>query len=216
MYTFDKRGVYNVSLFSVPDSGTKMCPDSVFSSVRVVLHQASFFTDCKLSRAPALYFKNRTARFENIYAWSEMNKQDSSLKDLAFSRDLANFDLDTGEHIICLRTTDPAYCIDKSCTTVYVKTMLKMANVFTPGKNDGYNDVFKLPFLGYKNYELKIYNRWGERVFYSQDPRVYCNGKVNNTGMELPSVTYFYQLSFTEDCKEKPTFITGSVNLLRQ
>ncbi len=212
--TFTQTGTYPIKLITLTDSNKKWCPDTTITQAKVVMHPALFETDCKLTKAPGLYLKNKTAPQAQIYNWYEMRESDSSLSPLVSQRDLQNYQFDTGKHIICLYTTNPDYCIAPTCSTVLVINFIRLANVFTPG-NDGYNDVFKVPFAGYKNFELKIFNRYGETVFISNDPKFQWNGKVNNTGAQLPSGTYFYQLSFLEDCKNKNTTITGSVNLLR-
>lgn len=64
---------------------------------------------------------------------------------------------------------------DFSCIGIYFPT------AFTPdnnGKNDGFGPLGSLSSLS--NYQLSVYNRWGERVFYSTNPFEKWNGKVNS------------------------------------
>ena len=103
---------------------------------------------------------------------------------------------------------------EKTCKTVVLKGGIYLANVFTPGQ-DGYNDRYKMPLYGFELYDLRIFNRWGELLFHSEDPTYEWNGKVNNTGAELPSSTYFYQLRYRDYCDKKMKTVTGSVNLIR-
>ena len=42
-------------------------------------------------------------------------------------------------------------------------------NAFTPGNKDNLNDVFKPIVIGVENYTFMIFDRWGERIFYSDD-----------------------------------------------
>lgn len=62
-------------------------------------------------------------------------------------------------------------CREFSCMNV------EIPNVFTPN-NDGVNDKFSfdLPDLLEKA-EMRILNRWGEEVFYTDDPSVFWDGK---------------------------------------
>lgn len=68
-----------------------------------------------------------------------------------------------------------------------------LPNTFTPN-GDGQNDIFH-PFMPYRfvpKIEIKIYNRWGEQVFSTEDPDINWNGKVNNTGKECTEGVYVY------------------------
>ena len=100
-----------------------------------------------------------------------------------------------------------------------------LANVFTPGRGtidgrgDGKNDCFRVYGLSTEcdEAELRIFNRWGERIFYTEDLSICWNGKVQNGGPELPDGTYFYQLYIkTRDQQEVNRLIAGSVNLIRE
>ncbi|MCS6934661.1 MAG: gliding motility-associated C-terminal domain-containing protein [Chitinophagales bacterium] len=68
-----------------------------------------------------------------------------------------------------------------------------LPNTFTPN-GDGANEKFH-PFLPYRfvpKIEIRIYNRWGEEVFKTEDPFIGWNGRVNNTGNECPDGVYLY------------------------
>jgi len=70
---------------------------------------------------------------------------------------------------------------------------------FTPD-GDGMNELFK-PKLGCKplEYELIIYNRWGEELFYSQDAAVGWSGNHQNGAYFVSPGTYTYKLSYTSE-----------------
>ena len=86
-------------------------------------------------------------------------------------------------------------------------------SAFTPN-NDGKNDVFKI--LGGTNlnsYRLTIYNRYGNKIFESND---YAkgwtgdiNGKVQSTGV------YIWQCEFRRPGTESLTKMNGTVTLIR-
>jgi len=68
---------------------------------------------------------------------------------------------------------------------------------------------------GYQDFDLRIFNRWGEILFHTDDPYMEWNGKVNNSGAILPTATYFYQVQFKDKCDQKMRMISGSINLIR-
>lgn len=212
---FHKTGVYSITLISKPQElSEKTCPDTLTRLVRIVNHKVDFSEDCKKSTLPNRYFTNTSALKADVFKW-EIEKTSSGKKTEVNERDLKfNYAYDTGLYKICLMTKDSNYCYDPVCKEININKAVFMANVFTPGK-DGYNDVFKIPFTGLKNFHIRIYNRYGALLFESGDPLKSWNGKVNNTGSEVPSGTYYYNLSFLEDCKDKATIIKGAVELIR-
>lgn len=68
-----------------------------------------------------------------------------------------------------------------------------LPNVFTPN-NDGSNDLYTpiLPFRFVDRVEMKIYNRWGNLVFETEDPMINWDGKDKNSGKNVKEGVYFY------------------------
>jgi gliding motility-associated-like protein len=65
---------------------------------------------------------------------------------------------------------------------VFKAADIYMPNAFTPN-SDGRNDVLKALPIGIRQFQhLVIYNRWGEQVFYTNDPAVGWNG--SNKGIQ--------------------------------
>lgn len=84
---------------------------------------------------------------------------------------------------------------------------------FSPN-NDGQNDLFRPKKSLYLNhYELKIFDRWGKLVFFSNDPAKGWNGSYH--GKTLPLGTYIWMAQYEK--KQENKFVTqkGTVTLLR-
>jgi gliding motility-associated-like protein len=63
-----------------------------------------------------------------------------------------------------------------------------VANAFTPN-GDGYNDCFGIKYWGYIGHiEMSIFNRWGQQVFYTEDPGGCWDGTYK--GKAQPSGAY--------------------------
>ena len=90
-----------------------------------------------------------------------------------------------------------------------------MPNAFTPN-NDGSNDIFKGKgfFQAISNYELNVFNRWGQMIFSSQDPNEGWNGQFENTGAISPLGVYVYKASFIDPRGEQKV-VEGHVTLIR-
>jgi gliding motility-associated-like protein len=91
---------------------------------------------------------------------------------------------DTMQHTL---TIDPVY-------TFYVP------DAFTPN-NDGMNDVFYPKGESIAEFEMYIYNRWGEEVFFTTDIKEGWSGKVNNEA-KIMAGYYSYKIKITDDLGE--------------
>lgn len=89
------------------------------------------------------------------------------------------------------------------------------ANAFTPN-GDGVNDTYKPLFLcPVVTTSFKIYTRWGEKVFETQDPNEAWDGKIN--GLDAPSDVYVWQVEYEaeRDGVRQKLMEKGDVALLR-
>lgn len=89
-------------------------------------------------------------------------------------------------------------------------------NAFTPN-NDGYNDQFKI-FHNclITNYTFKIFNRWGENVFQSEDVNIGWTGTHN--GKLAPSGVYVWMIEYEAigaDGQPEKRLEKGDVTLIR-
>jgi gliding motility-associated-like protein len=107
-------------------------------------------------------------------------------------------------------------CTAEDTITVYVsadlaKNGIQIPNAFTPN-GDGKNDCFGVKFLGQiSNLKLSVYDRWGNRVFYTTNPSQCWDG--TNKGKVLQSDVFIYQLSATTMCGD--IIRKGTVTLIR-
>ncbi|MCB0396560.1 MAG: gliding motility-associated C-terminal domain-containing protein [Flavobacteriales bacterium] len=77
-------------------------------------------------------------------------------------------------------------CIDSTCTE-YV-----LPNVFTPN-GDSYNDYYiPFPYKFVERVDMKIYNRWGQLIFETEDPDIRWNGKIQSSGNPCTEGVYYY------------------------
>ena len=71
-------------------------------------------------------------------------------------------------------------------------------NAFRPTSSQSTNkDFFVYSFFITDQFEVYIYNRWGELVFQSNDRNFKWNGTYNNNGQPLPGGTYAYTIKYT-------------------
>lgn len=106
---------------------------------------------------------------------------------------------DTGQQIVTLLVTHESGCTDttQQILDVIPKVTYFLPNAFTPNFDDLNDEFIGVGiFDGMRDFQMQIFNRWGEQVFATTDPYLGWNGKKNNTGKLSPSGVYVYQASF--------------------
>ncbi|MDB4162164.1 gliding motility-associated C-terminal domain-containing protein, partial [Bacteroidia bacterium] len=124
---------------------------------------------------------------------------------------------EAGDYTISLLVNENTLCSDQTYRGVTIENQvgptIKLYNVFTPN-GDGLNDCFSMDgdFLKCSDYLLKIYNRWGELVFSTPNPKECWRGNHMKQKNILPSGTYFYLLYLGKNVQEP---ISGMVELIK-
>lgn len=88
---------------------------------------------------------------------------------------------------------------------------LYVPNAFTPD-DDGLNDIFYAEGFGILEFEMMIFNRWGELIFKSNDLSYGWNGMYRGEKSQIG--VYTYKIIITTHLEKKEQFI-GHVSLLR-
>ena len=115
-----------------------------------------------------------------------------------------------------IRVTDPQGCTATATARVQnlCEPRVNIPDAFTPN-SDGQNDVLQVFTAYVSDYEFRIYNRWGEVIFVSNNPEQKWDGTYR--GSTYPSMLYPYIITYkSESFPERPRVVKrGSVLLIR-
>lgn len=96
----------------------------------------------------------------------------------------------------------------------YCPPQLYLPSAFSPN-GDQQNDEVEIFGKHFRNFELKIFNRWGEIIFISNDRNERWDGTYR--GEQMPVGTYPWILSYEGEYNEnqQETTLKGSITLIR-
>ncbi|MES2513277.1 MAG: gliding motility-associated C-terminal domain-containing protein, partial [Bacteroidota bacterium] len=104
--------------------------------------------------------------------------------------------------------------------TAYVPVEIKpeftfyIPNAFSPSNDDGVNDYFNGTGIGIATYEMWVFDRWGERVFYTDDIKKGWNGKVQGKSAEGKQEVYVWKVKIADVLGKKHEYV-GHVTLIK-
>lgn len=119
----------------------------------------------------------------------------------------------TGTYQVCLIAETAFGCHDTTCQTVaaIVNPLFDVPTAFSPN-GDGINDKWEVKSFGVSKYDMKVFNRWGQLMFQSNDPRIGWDGRFQGTIQPMDAYAYILNIEFSDG---KRATKNGNVTLLR-
>lgn len=119
----------------------------------------------------------------------------------------------TGSYTVCLNAYNSSNCPSKVCKTALAEVvpLLGLPTAFSPN-GDGNNDILRVRWAAIKTMNLKIYNRWGQLVFETNDQNIGWDGTYNGQPQPVEAYAYVLNASFIDGTSK---VLKGNVTLLR-
>ncbi len=207
-HVYNEPGTYSVSLTITTSNG---CTGNIQQNVVVEFLPfpvADFYTDKK-----EVSITNSTVRMidqsQHAVAWLWDFGDGNGSTDRSPAHNFSDY----GKYRIKQIVTNIAGCRDEKEQEVYV-TPFFVPNAFTPN-DDGLNDYFFN--AGYEmnlqSFQMAIWNRWGQKVFETDNPNSQWNGKAKD-GKQVAEGVYVYQIKFINQSGKEYSF-EGRVTVLK-
>jgi gliding motility-associated-like protein len=217
--TFTQGGCYDVSLTTTNSFG---CVNTFGASSIICIEDlpnANFTANPNpvSSLDPEVNFTNLTTGASN-YIWT--------FGDESQSTNVINpthiYEIDSaGNYLVTLIAYSPIGCTDTSYTwvNVYEELIYYVPNTFTPD-GDKFNQTFTPVFTsGFDiyDYNLQIYNRWGEVIFESNNHLIGWNGSYGSNGevSMCQDGVYTWRIEFKLNRWDERRVVNGHVTLIR-
>ncbi len=205
-HVYETPGTYTVSLLAI---GPGFCQDSA-PEVQVIVGEgpiADFMSDP--SYPAELVIPSTSVQFTDMSenaTWVRWDFGDGTFSDLDNPSHTYTAE---GTYYVSLVASSPEGCVDTVQHGPYVILIpqLFIPNVFSPNA-DGINDLFRPDYSGSQPYVLQIFDRWGVKLYDSNNKTQGWNGQ-NESGVEVPEGTYYYRVEVGD--KE----YAGDVTLVR-
>ncbi|HEY9177516.1 MAG TPA: gliding motility-associated C-terminal domain-containing protein, partial [Flavipsychrobacter sp.] len=172
------KGMYQLSI------SYEGCIDSdVIIVTQYPALQIDLGTDAELCNGGELVLANLSRSHEGVkYLWQDgaTTEEYSITKPGQYFLTINN---------VCDTLTDTVIVTERNCRFFF-------PSAFTPN-GDGNNDIARLVGdIGViEHYQLRIFNRWGEEVFFTDNVHKGWDGFYNGVSAEMG--TYFYQIQYT-------------------
>ena len=210
VHLYSAVGTYRVKMIAI-DSATCNIIDSAETIITVNPRPNADF-----SFAPVVPQTNKPTIFTNLstgairYKWL-FGDGDSTIRtntDTVMHQYNAS-----GTYNACLIVYNQFDCTDTICQPVQadVLPLFDVPNAFTPGRF-GKNSTVRVEGFGIAKMTWRIYNRWGQKVFESNDWRNGWDGRLNGKDQPMDVYAYTLEVEFFDGSKGKKT---GDITLIR-
>jgi gliding motility-associated-like protein len=210
--TYDSYGCYDVTLVSTTAEG---CTDSLTQQDFVCVNEvnAEFLPDVYQQSVvnPIFEFTNSSTN-ATTFEWFFGDGYESDFVNTT------HFYESYGNYVVSLVATAQDGCTDTAyvAITVIDEVLFYVPNSFTPngdGKNELFTPVLTAGYDRERGYEFRIYNRWGEEVFYTDTPGVGWDGTYLNTAVQ--NGTYVWYVKFKDSMNNEIYDHSGHVNVIK-
>lgn len=123
---------------------------------------------------------------------------------------------DTGSYQAVMTFIDANGCHTRDTAFLRVEPEVRfwLPNAFTPN-NDRVNDTWGPIAFGFKEYEMWVYDRWGQLMFHSTDPTEKWNGTPHNKGNHKPIPGVYSYRVWAVAVKHRIIKESGHVTILK-
>jgi gliding motility-associated-like protein len=213
-YTFYQGGCYDISLTTTENG----CSNTLTLNDYICVENppvAAFTTNPNVftQSSQSVSFSNNSVG-ANTFSWDFGDQQSST--DINPVHTYSNT---TSGYTITLSATSALGCVDTYELTIEYQEeeIFYIPNSFTPD-GDNYNQTFKPIFTsGFDpfNFEMIIYNRWGEIVFETNDAKVGWDGSYGSNGRAVQDGTYTYKIIYKNPKIDERKIVVGHLSLIR-
>ena len=207
-HQFDQVGSFSISLSST----TNGCSNDTSKINLISVNPSAIASfESHVVNGNQYQFTN-TSSNANSYSWSISNNSTYNSTDV-----LTILPPSDTSYFVQLIASNQYNCLDTSFKYIEVdeELVFYIPNTFTPDGDD-FNAFFHPIFTsGFEpdDFNLEIFNRWGELIFSCNDFQKGWDGSFNN--QEAQDGTYIWRIQFLRKNSDEKVLLNGHISLLR-
>ncbi len=209
-YIYNQPGTYDVTLTTVSNFG---CTSTLTVANAIIIHpkpvaKFSFSPQPTTILYPLIDFYNQSFG-ETLWHWDFGDAGTSILENPQHTYN------DTGIFPVELIVFTEFNCSDTIMYDVIIDAAFTfyVPNAFTPN-SDRLDEEFYGTGIGIKHYQMRIFDRWGNMIFFGDEYNPRWNGIHQRTGQEMQQDVYVYVFDLVDFNGEKFSY-RGHVTLVR-
>lgn len=187
---------------------TDTCGVTAKNSINVDVRNPRADFDYEYIPYYGLQFTNYSRAVEPTYLWDFGDGNTSVQKD---PRHLYS---DIIPYRVTLTVTDDLGCTDVRGFTTEPPLEIFIPKAFTPN-GDGINDSFEIKGSNIKEFSIRIFDRWGNMVFHSNDINERWDGSNAKDGYHSGTSVYNYIIRYKGPKEEDTKEIKGDITVIR-
>ncbi len=216
-HCYNEPGVFTVSL-TVTSSNGCSASKTINNYITAYSHPVADFslspqpTDIN---NPTIYFTDHSTDAYGIvnWLWQFGDGSDST----GVIKNPQHTYKDTGSYCANLQVINEHGCVADTTECLYIEPffVIYVPNAFTPN-NNGTNDLFTAKGVGILDYNMWIFDRWGQQLYHTTDIYGGWNGIVQNgaSGQQAQEDTYVWLIEVTDVFHKNHRYV-GKVTLIR-
>ena len=210
VHNYADTGTYIISLLAI-DPNTCNLRDSTTRAIHVYPKPTADFTTLPLPaqyNTPTIFNNGSTGATHYVWHFGDGDSTEKSSMDTVIHQYQQ-----TATYNACLVAINQFGCSDTTCHPVesLINPLLDVPNAFTPGRF-GQNSIIMVKGFGIEFMDWKIYNRWGQLVFESNNPFIGWDGTYQGTLQPIGVYAYTLEATFFDGTK---TSRNGDITLIR-
>ncbi|MES2590351.1 MAG: PKD domain-containing protein [Bacteroidota bacterium] len=212
---FSDPGFYDIKLIATSNNG---CTSTLIKPQMIEVFQvpvAEFSPDPANATVidPSITMKNQSSSDVNYWHW-DFGDGDTLAPSTASPLHLFPSEI-SASYLVTLIVHNANGCYDTIPHTVFIgpEFTFFIPNAFTPN-GDGINDKFYGSGVGITEYDLWIFDRWGNTIFHGDDLDDQWNGKANSGDAVAQIDVYVWKVELTDVFKKVHTYL-GTVTIAK-
>lgn len=206
-HLYTSPGTYTVKLVTLnPNTCNKV--DSAEHTITVNPNPTAAFSYAPLlpeTNVPTSFFNQSQNATRYVWSFGDNSGSTEVNPVHAYNR--------SGTYQVCLTAYNQQGCSDKVCRTISadIKPLADVPTGFSPN-GDGSNDKLYVRGYSIQTLDFRVFNRWGEQVFETQNQSIGWDGTYKGKEQEMDAYAFTLQVTFYDGTTLHKQ---GNVTLLR-